>query len=424
MTLIFEHPEQGFTSPCRLGYEQSYLAGNLEAFATPLAGSVSVRLPLTWELLRSPGAPAFLYDIAPTLTMQGFLAERSVGARPAGIAPDLFLLARSSAAPMGNLRIKESLAGMNERPLLGFSRAEVSARDNRFLEYAHEQGAAMSGATGAAGEAPKLLLTQARDGLLYPDALLQDRLAACHWLVKCLPEQATPNDGDMLRSEFHYYRALQQLGIDTVPAQDLALEEERQPSLWMRRFDRRLHGQGVERLALESIYSLAGLPGQSLGMRHTKVLGLLAELWRTAGQASAIPELVADYLRRDLLNKILGNSANHGRNTWIIRQEGQVQLAPIHDLAPRVMDDKGITRSTKWPGRMEVAGDIDWRQVCASLKPLIDPDAALTRLREDAERLRALPDLLSAGGLPEATLNHPRIYLRDLDRRLQEWGLR
>ncbi len=89
MTLIFEHPEQGFTSPCRLGYEQSYLAGNLEAFATPLAGSVSVRLPLTWELLRSPGAPAFLYDIAPTLTMQRFLAERSVDARPAGIAPRL-----------------------------------------------------------------------------------------------------------------------------------------------------------------------------------------------------------------------------------------------------------------------------------------------------------------------------------------------
>ncbi len=164
---------------------------------------------------------------------------------------------------MGNLRIKESLAAMNERPLLGFSRAEVSARDNRFLEYAHEQGAAMSGATGAVGEATKLLLTQGRDGLLYPDALLEDRLAACHWLVKCPPEQATPNDCDMLRSEFHYYRALQQLGIDTVPAQGLALEEERQPSLWMRRFDRRLHGQGVERLALESIYSLAGCPARA-----------------------------------------------------------------------------------------------------------------------------------------------------------------
>ncbi len=41
-----------------------------------------------------------------------------------------------------------------------------------------------------------------------------------------------------------------------------------------------------------------------------------------------------------------------------------------------------------------------------------------------SEQLRALPDLLSAGGLPEATLNHPRIHLRHLDRRLQEWGLR
>ncbi|RBJ66161.1 type II toxin-antitoxin system HipA family toxin, partial [Pseudomonas sp. MWU12-2534b] len=108
----------------------------------------------------------------------------------------------------------------------------------------------------------------------------------------------------------------------------------------------------------------------------------------------------------------------------VVRTSAQLRLAPIHDLAPKVMDDQGIARTTKWPGRMEVAGDVDWRMVCASLKPLLDPEADLTRLRADAGQLRALPDLLSAGGLPEATFNHPRIHLRDPDRRLQEWGLR
>ncbi|MGY2399217.1 hypothetical protein [Pseudomonas sp. SDO5271_S396] len=38
-------------------------------------------------------------------------------------------------------------------------------------------------------------------------------------------------------------------------------------------------------------------------------------------------------------------------------------------------------------------------------------------------RVGALPDILVASGLPEVTLNHPRIALRELDRRLAEWGL-
>ncbi|MCP1481843.1 serine/threonine-protein kinase HipA [Pseudomonas chlororaphis] len=424
MTLTFDRPEEGFASPCRFGYVQQYLVDNLEAVASPLARSVSAQIPLGWESWREERAPAFLYDLAPAAATGRFLLRHIGHERPDGMGVELFLLSRSTAAPIGNLRIKESLAGLRRRPALGFSRDQVIALDNRFLEYAHEQGAAFGGTASIGGEAPKLLLAQNREGLLYPDALLDDASAARHWWVKFPRNPATQNDGDILRSEFHYYRALQQLGIDTLPAEGLALEEGPRPSLWMQRFDRRVTPTGVERLAVESIYSLAGLVGHGQGMRHTEVLGILAELWRATGQESAIPELVADYLRRDLLNKILGNSDNHGRNLSIIRTDSRVQLAPIYDLAPTVMDDEGITRTIKWPGRMEVAGDVDWRLVCASLKPLLDPEAALTRLREDAERLRALPDLLHASGLPDATLNHPRIHLRHLDRRLQEWGLR
>jgi serine/threonine-protein kinase HipA len=143
---------------------------------------------------------------------------------------------------------------------------------------------------------------------------------------------------------------------------------------------------------------------------------------------------VSDYLRRDLINKILGNSDNHGRNTAIIRQENSFRLAPIYDLAPMVMDDEGVTRTTKWPKDLERAGDVDWRGVCRALADIADPNdplaglsdalAPFERLREDAQRLAALPDILTASGLPDRTMNHPGIHLKNLEQRLKEWDLK
>ena len=297
-------------------------------------------------------------------------------------------------------------------------------RDNDFLEYAHEQGAAIGGATGAGGEAPKLLMAEAADGLLYPDATLADADVKQHWFIKFSRNQALERDQVILRSEYLYYRALQTLGIETVPVQGLALEEGRKPSLWMQRFDRQVTAQGVQRLAVESVYSLAQVTEAGSDMSHLEVIKLLAMLWAQAGQQAQIPDLVAEYLRRDLLNKILGNSDNHGRNTAIIRGADSFRLAPIYDLAPMVMDDEGITRTTKWGAGIESAGQINWRAACESLGAIVVPDMALERLRADAEQLRALPDLLSASGLPDITMNHPQIALKHLDKRLQEWGLK
>ncbi|PRW95591.1 toxin HipA, partial [Pseudomonas fragi] len=89
------------------------------------------------------------------------------------------------------------------------------------------------------------------------------------------------------------------------------------------------------------------------GMNHMSVLEMLVGFWRAAGQGEQVTDLVAEYLRRDLLNKILGNSDNHGRNISIIRGDDSLRLAPIYDLAPMVMDDAGISRSTKWPRLLE-----------------------------------------------------------------------
>ena len=88
------------------------------------------------------------------------------------------------------------------------------------------------------------------------------------------------------------------------------------------------------------------------------------------------------------------------------------------------MDDEGITRTTKWPLNVERAGEVDWRGACESLSAIVSPDMAFERLRSDAGQLRALPDLLSADGLPDVTMNHPQIALKNLDQRLRQWGLK
>ena len=424
LLLTFDTPQQGFDSRCSFGYDQRYLVDHLDDLVTPFATAVSAGLPLQWEGCRMQGAPAFLHDIAPAGAAKRFLMAHIGQEKPDGISADLFLLMRSTPAPIGHMRIKESVAALDSRPPMGFARQEVIQRDNRFLEYAYEQGAAIGGATGAGGEAPKLLLTENQHGLLFPDAVLDDEQVRQHWFVKFARNKGTQIDQDILRSEYHYYKALQVLGIDTVAVQGLALEEASKPSLWMQRFDRSVGRQGVERHAVESIYSVSGVtvPGSAMG--HREVVERLVGLWAQAGQAHEVPELVAEYLRRDLLNKILGNSDNHGRNTSIIRHPSALCLAPIYDLAPMVMDDEGITRTTKWPKELERAGEVDWRGVCHLLGDLADSQTLFENLRAAAQQFLALPDILSASGLPAVTMNHPAIALKNLPQRLREWGLK
>ncbi|WP_417702426.1 type II toxin-antitoxin system HipA family toxin [Pseudomonas sp.] len=423
MHLSFEQPEAGLAGACSFGYEQTYLLETLDHIGSRLEHAVSVTVPLDWESHRASGAPAFLHDILPAGAARRFLLQRLGEQKPEHLGLDLFLLSRCAPAPVGNLRIKEAATALQGNPLLGFSREDVINRDARFLEYAYEQGAAIGGATGAGGEAPKLLLTEDREGVLHPDAVLPDDSATRHWFVKFARNQARQTDQDILRSEFCYYRAVQRLGLDTVPAEGLALEEGRKPSLWMHRFDRHLSAAGLERSAMESLYSLAGVTVPGSYLLHTDALSHLVRLWQQTGQGAQVDDMILEYLQRDLLNQILGNSDNHGRNTSVLRNSTGLKLAPIYDLAPMVMDDEGITRTTKWPQPIEVAGEVNWRQACASLAQWTNAEVLYERLRGAAQNLLALPDLLSDQGLPSATMNHPRIALRNLRQRLGRWEL-
>lgn len=423
MRLVFRHPEEGLAGGCSYTYEQNYLVDMLEHMGSRLDNAVSATLPLSWESWRTPQAPALIHDISPAGAARRFLLQRLDSERPRGLHLDLFLLGRCTPAPIGNLRIREAAETIAGSTVLGFSRHDVIERDSRFLEYAYEQGAAIGGATGAGGEAPKLLLTEDSQGALHPDAVLPDEQAVRHWFVKFARNRAGQTDQDVLRSEYCFYRAIQKLGLDTVAADGLTLEEGRKPSLWMHRFDRHLTETGVVRTAVESLYSLAGVTEPGAYMLHTDALRCLVELWRNVGQGDQVSELVFNYLQRDLLNQVLGNSDNHGRNTSILRTATGVRLAPIYDLAPMVMDDEGVTRTTKWPRPIEIAGEVEWRKACVAAGEWVNADELFERLRTAAQSFMALPDLLSDEGLPAATMNHPRIALRNLRQRLSHWGL-
>ena len=423
MHLSFTRPELGLEGPCAYSYDQNYVLNALDSVNSRLDRAVSACLPVSWEYWQTPQAPAFLFDILPAGAARRFLLKRLGGERPKALNLDLFLLGRCTPAPIGNLRIKEAAQALEGSSLVGFTRDEVINRDARFLEFAYEQGAAIGGATGAGGEAPKLLLTEDAKGALHPDAVLPDGEAGRHWFVKFARNKGGQTDQDILRSEFCYYRAVHKLGMDTVAADGLALEKGRKPSLWMHRFDREITLRGVDRIAVESLYSLAGVTEPGAYMRHTEVLRHLVELWRDVGQAEQVDDLVFEYLQRELLNQVLGNSDNHGRNTSILRTAAGLKLAPIYDLAPMVMDDEGVTRTTKWPQPIEVAGEVNWRLACEAVGEWTDAEGLFEQLRTSAQSFLALPDLLADEGLPASTMNHPRIALRNLAQRFNRWGL-
>lgn len=412
------HPREG---TCITGYLTPFYVNNLEYEGSFLETSVSVVHRLDMNVGTSQGYPAFLLDIIPSGAAFRSLKKRFAARKPDDIAIDLFLLERCTPSPIGHMRIKQSLPYLDEGAPMGFTRKEVAERNTDFLEYAYEQGAAIGGATGAGGEAPKLLLAENHNGLMFAEATLSAEQTKRHWFVKFPRNRAAAIDKDILRAEYEYYCAISEVGMNTISPDGLALMDdgEHKPSLWMPRFDREVTEQGILRLPVESIYSVCDVTENGAFLGHEFVLGRLSEIWTMAGQSDELFDLAVEYIARDLLNRILGNSDNHGRNTSIIRGPGKLKLAPIYDLAPMVLDPDGITRVLKW--EHEKAGAPDWRQACYSLAGEASGDVYFDALRSKAQAFRALPDLLV--NLPDSVRSAQSIPLNNLDTRLKEWGL-
>lgn len=120
---------------CLVAYDNDYIIANFNRMEDRCERALSVNLPLNWDHHDVKGYPAFLYDIIPSGAARDSLESRYGRLKPEGVEMELYQLEHFTPAPVGHLRIKESVEGLQPDRSEAFAHAEVVNRTNEFLEY-------------------------------------------------------------------------------------------------------------------------------------------------------------------------------------------------------------------------------------------------------------------------------------------------
>ncbi|MDV6318502.1 type II toxin-antitoxin system HipA family toxin [Chromohalobacter sp. HP20-39] len=429
--LSIPYPEKGRRGPASLGYEQYYAVDWMECDDERACGvNYPVRL---MEQFHGAHWFAFLDDLMPAgASRRYWIQQLGIDHLPPG-EQDFELLRHGTIAPVGNLRIREAVPPqVSDGPLtqIRFPAQDVIERHTDFLEYAQQMGAASGGATGAGGEAPKLLLRCSPENRVWIDTWQDEQtLQDQHYLVKFPRNRRDGIDCDILRAEYYFYHELAALGMETIDTTGMRLEEgARYPSLWLPRFDVAFEAGQRTLYGLESVYSIMEKgPGAYLSMLEV-IDTLVARLSRqsrvqTEGATFDAASLVIELVKRDLLNVAFGNSDNHGRNTAIIKRPDGMTLAPIYDFAPMKADPEGVTRTTTWGTPLEAGGYFDWYAIAKALSAYVPEEQLIAELRTLAQKLLGLHERLAQRGVPRTILDFPSIGFARLDERLHRWNL-
>ncbi|WP_025091694.1 type II toxin-antitoxin system HipA family toxin [Brucella intermedia] len=406
-TLELEDEAVGFQGASIVDYDLDYFV--TVASAEFSAGktvrdhrALSVRYPVDLENRYSRSWPPFLLDLMPQGHARRKLAEH-LGLTEGSRASDLPLLLRSATGGIGNIRIKEAadaeaerLRGVERR---GVTEAEILERSDRFMEVADRFGMLASGSSGLQGEWPKISMTQANDGLYYPDSFVSDDEAVRHVIVK-LVRSNEPVDRLILEGEALYSRIAQEIGLNVSEPSTYA-----EGVLIIPRFDRKKgEGVGTIRVGQESLVSAIGVADFGHVGTHEAYIDVLRHY-------SADPfSDVVEYLKRDIANLALGNPDNHGRNSAFSKHpDGTIRLSPLFDFAPMRLAKEGIVRSTRWAMMRDDGRDHlpDWKRIGAELMP--DPaeqNALAAELSALAERLRQAPAMAKNLGASPEILEH------------------
>jgi serine/threonine-protein kinase HipA len=392
----------------RLQYEAEYAIERLQARDHR---ALTVRVPVDLGTRDLPHWPSFLIDLLP----QG-AARKRIERLNNGALSDWELLERGAINPVGNLRVRPRVQRVR-REHEGFDLKDMVSRGDTFVEYAHELGATVAGATDTQGEAPKFWVVQDANGRWYPDSGVLGFAVRRYALLKFPVPEAGPSAQEILHHEALYQRVAQRLGLRVTEP----LSEFIDGALLIPRFDRRFV-QGAEvRLGVESLYSMTGvLDSAATTLRHHDVLIALA------GCVTHFESEILEYVRRDLLNLALGNRDNHGRNMAVLKDvDGSIRLAPLYDLGPAFLDARSITRVIHWDG--EDPGQRDWNHMIQNLATRFeeaklsfhDWPLLVNSMRAFAMQMEGLPTLMADCGVASHIINLRRAEIERLARELR-----
>lgn len=428
--LSFPESEQGNYRLTSLDYEQAYALAELDKDDLH-AVSLNHPVSLFFDDLGRPGWLRFLDDIMPSGASRRYWLKYLDIADLTLDEQNFVLLKFGTIAPVGNLRVKESLPKRTAiADTLKFTVDDVRNRAADFLDYAQHRGAAAGGATGAGGEAPKLLLRCDDEQNIWIDSYQDEpQNRDLHYLVKYPRGARLPIDCDILRAEYHYYHELAEMGFETIPTANMRLEEGHSyPSLWLPRFDIYFNELCQQRYAMESVYSILG-KGAGVTLDHEQTIRALIDkithshMVLEQGYQFDVRAFVIEWVRRDLLNILFGNSDNHGRNTAFLRGDGWIRLAPIYDFAPMKADPEGIARTTKWEAPLEIGGEYDFLGIAEVLTDLVPAQELLIELKRTAQQCLGLKQRLIERGVPLRIIDMPAIGFAYLEDKLTRWGL-
>ena len=149
-------------------------------------------------------------------------------------------------------------------------------------------------------------------------------LTATPYLTKFARNRRTARDNNILKAEGVFYKALSEIlqdtNVKTIDVDKLKILEDKQSaqvSLWLPRFDVYLENGVANRIGLESIYSIIDAePGS-----YQDHFYVMETVWRRINSATQMTknEFAKQYVVRDFLNIVFGNSDNHGRNISFLK---------------------------------------------------------------------------------------------------------
>ncbi|EGN75888.1 HipA-like protein [Idiomarina sp. A28L] len=408
-----------------LSYLPDYIRHVL-SYARKDCWACSVNAPVTIVPIDYPSWPALLDDLLPAGESRTWWLNYLNVSRSSEFEQNYALLTKACMAPIGNLRIKEAAEQIRYDTARRFSIDSVVELQHDFLEYANEHGAAVGGATGAGGVAPKLLLMVDDNQVFIDGDFAGNPLSALPYLTKFARNTRSPRDNNVLRAEGVFYQALAEIladtDVETIDVTRMMMREHQgQVSLWLPRFDTAVENSVATRIGLESVYSIINA---APGSYHDHFIVMKA-VWQKIKDTTKMSsfEFATQYLARDLLNLIFGNSDNHGRNMSFLKFEDDIRFAPIYDFAPMKADPEMVTRLFKWGENCERSGTVRFDQVVEKLEGFGEPQALLAYLQNLAAPLIEIPSLLKKFNCPDEILNFPAIGFDHVQQKLMNYGV-